>query len=377
MKAVQRRNESMGIALLNAGADPRAVDIHPENSILSSAITNNSLPLIKRLTLALQERGGDVFSPSTSGHILRRAVSTGNADIVGIILDLGADMHELNTAYIFTTHLISAVTNGFAGIVELLLDRGADVLQRGRYGETALSEVARTGRDLGIMRRVVEAVIAAGGDVSARGVERWFTPLHHFAHRGHVEGVEMMLEYGADVGALARGGVTALHSALVRFGQERPKKEEVCRVLIKAMREKSVSVSVPTTGRMRMSSTVKLYGGMSALHVAAALGALDMVTLLIDAGADMNGVDVRGRTPLVAAICYRRIEVCVFLAKKMREMGCDFSITINERFVDFEQRHSSYPRYETLLELAESRNLDILATLFADAIDEKNGWKDI
>ena len=129
----------------------------------------------------------------------------------------------------------------------------------------------------------VRELLMEGADVNAAQGDG-MTALHWAARRGDEEMVTMVLYAGANVSAGTRiGDYTPLH-----FASQSGKVS----ILRKVARRWSADVSVVTTT-----------GGATAMHLAAANGAAEALTLLIDRGGDpnrdgkrmgSNAVDVRG-----------------------------------------------------------------------------------
>lgn len=361
MIAVKRKNEGMGIALLEAGADPTAVNPSlPGRSILQAAILSKSLLLVKRVIQALQEREDDIFAPCTGGRLLHTAIWTGSEEIVRLLLDLGADMHE----FYKTTSLIAAIRQGTPETVNLLLDRGADVTRCDADGESALFAIAKHGCDGPTMWRIVAAMVEEGGDISQCRGERKYTPLHILARRGCAEGVQLLIEHGADVRALASHRATALHVALREEGGG--SNAAVFQLLIAAMKSADMNLASKTTGKLRDRwGNVRVTTGTTALHLAAMRGMLEVVSALVDAGADVLAVDGLGRTPLVVAIVserkYRHEQICEVLMRRMNEVGYDFSRRAKEEAA----------AYKTLLALASAYKMKSLVAAFAEIIAEQ------
>lgn len=120
--------------------------------------------------------------------------------------------------------LVTAARAGNAARVRtLLLDSAADANAANRGGWTALAYSAAQGESEG-----VQALLEAGADVdrSNRDAGKGLTPLTYAARGGHRVTAQLLLEAGADVNA-DRGGMTALkmatsrgHTSMVQLLQE-------------------------------------------------------------------------------------------------------------------------------------------------------------
>ena len=96
------------------------------------------------------------------------------------------------------TPLHNAASGGHKEIVELLIAAGADVSAKGLvfYGErTPLYRAAGQGH-----KGITELLIVEGADLNAK--DEWeYTPLHYAAGEGHKVIVELLIAKGADMNA--------------------------------------------------------------------------------------------------------------------------------------------------------------------------------
>jgi len=148
--------------------------------------------------------------------------------------------------------LFQAATNGNIGKVESLLSQGADVNARDEYGQMPLHLAVVRGR-----QKIVELLISRGANIEGKD-NAGRTPLHYAAGAGGLYGVRdwaqagdpniarLLLDRGANINAVDGEGRTALHYAT-------------------------------------FSSIVRRD--------------MAMVQLLVEKEADLDIVDIRGRTP--------------------------------------------------------------------------------
>ena len=122
-----------------------------------------------------------------------------------------------------------------------------------------------------------------------------FTPLHWAAQRGNRKVLIVLLQHGANSRALDDHGKSPLYWA-VKKGQEK-----IAKILLAV---KSVDIN-----------DTDLWG-MTALHVAARSGQLDIAQDLVKAGAQVNAQDIDGKTPLYWASARNHLDVVQYLLSK-------------------------------------------------------------
>jgi ankyrin repeat protein len=102
------------------------------------------------------------------------------------------------------TALLQASRRQNAEVIACLIEHGADVNAQGKSGDTPLHIWAT----LGTKKEIGELLLSAGADVNAKNKEGK-TPI--FGAAG--PRVLLLLDNGADVNVVARGGISLLHSA--------------------------------------------------------------------------------------------------------------------------------------------------------------------
>lgn len=131
------------------------------------------------------------------------------------------------TTFLGDTALHMAVTSGNSNMVAVLLDAGADVNARGDSKVTPLHAAAFSGN-----AQIAEALLKAHADVNAVGYRHNDTPLHIAALRGHASVVKLLLAHGADAST-----EDMLHKTPLQLAQEN-QKTNVIAVLSSALPSK-------------------------------------------------------------------------------------------------------------------------------------------
>lgn len=159
--------------------------------------------------------------------------------------------------------------------------------------ERAVAEAAADGRT-----DRLQALVAAGADVNARGVDG-MTALHWALLRSSRKGFAWLLEHGADPNVIFTQNGTSATSLAAKQEDDWFLKEVLAH-------GGNVNIRNPLNGR-------------TPLVEAMASGRNGNVRILISAGADMNTFDHLGMTPLAAAAATQKYE----LAYEMLQAGAD------------------------------------------------------
>jgi ankyrin repeat protein len=216
---------------------------------------------------ALDERPDLLNAPDPADDFqnvtpLCHAVSGGNLDAVRLLLDRGAGVRPHSGKL-----LTFAIALGRSDLVACLLDHGADATRVDTLGPLDPGERPIAGLLLGAGKRVSDAMLprACRADVSRNEVHR----------------AAVLLDYGANVNALGREGLSALHYA-VRGGKV---------PLIRLLLDRGADVNAPD--HEGLSPAVHL------AHTRAKLDPVEILNVLASHGADLDGPDHAGKQLLL------------------------------------------------------------------------------
>ncbi|KAK1751120.1 ankyrin repeat-containing domain protein, partial [Echria macrotheca] len=251
------------------------------------------------------------------------AARRGEADIINILLDQGADISRRYDGK--RTILMEACSSGSFPAVKALIDKGVDIGAQTEKGRTALEIAAGTGT-----REIVKLLLSHGAKISENDagqtalslsawvghtetikemIESWkalpttvdknsWTLLHVAASSGHVDVVNYLLGKGLSITARNTEGLTPLlcaaesgKLATVKLLLAHDKKS--CRDL------SAIATNAATAGLPNADVSTERTGPLSALDMpdnygftplmaAAGKGWTDIVRALLSAGADIN-----------------------------------------------------------------------------------------
>lgn len=154
-----------------------------------------------------------------------------------------------------------------SSLAKVLIEKGAAVDETNRKGLTALHCSALCGS-----MEIAEVLVEGGADVNHPSVdEKCWTPLCLAVRNGHADIVKLLVNNGADVNNKMAEGMTALHMVALE-GDSKSNSLNMAKLLL----ENGSAVDM-TSG-----------SGFTPLIVAASRGHVEMVRLLINAGADVN-----------------------------------------------------------------------------------------
>ncbi|XP_014679678.1 PREDICTED: putative ankyrin repeat protein RF_0381 [Priapulus caudatus] len=289
--------------LLEAGADPNVTETENGKTPLMEAAWEGKEAVVQMLL----SHGADANAANSYGETsLHHAARSGQLDIVRLLLEAGADPNVAATD-IRVTPLMWAAWEGAEAVVRMLLSHGADANAANCCGQTSLRHAAHYGQ-LDTMLLLLEA----GADPNVAETENGKTPLMEAARKGKEAVVQMLLSHGADANAADSYGETSLHHA-AHYGQlhimllllEAGADPNVAETqsgktpLMKVMRECEEAAVQMLLSHGANANAADSHGETS-LHHAAYLGQLDIVRLLLEAGADPNVAETEERGSFTA-----------------------------------------------------------------------------
>ena len=280
------------------GAKLLRIDNYPQSSTLLHLVSSEGLHYLvdwileKSITISKMLRAKDGY-----GRIpLHEASVNGHAVIVRRFLALDPQLvHEKDGEG--ATSLHRAADAGQTEVVQILIANGADVFEKDNYGLYAVHRAVASSKVESaeiIFKRMSEIVKAGGGptmylEERREGPES--TLLHYVAGLGYEQGVEWLLQAGAEAMATDRWGDTPLHKAAIGGHTT---------VVIHLLRCVTTSESVD----------VQTSQGHTALHFAAMYGRTRLIkTLLEEFHAYPSIRDFLGFTPLHWAAAGGHVEV--------------------------------------------------------------------
>jgi ankyrin repeat protein len=328
--------------LIRAGADVNAAN-DLRMTPLSLACTNANSALVERLLSA----GANPNTPIATGETpLMTCAGTGNADAVRMLISRGADVNAKETSQ-DQTALMWAAAERHADVVTVMIEHGADLQARTRRGFSALHFAARVG-DL----ESAQLLLAAGTDINIRSQPAAFekpassgagsytggggrvggpsyeatvsagsTPLLVATMRAQVPFALFLLERGADPNA-SDAGMTPLHWAVATWegGEANPvfgftdamsgiPQRQAKLQLVEALLARGANPNAPMTQRPPgfAGGHTDVIGATPFL-LASAAADIDMLRLLLAAGADPKVPTKSNMTAIAAATGVNRVQ---------------------------------------------------------------------
>ena len=196
---------------------------------------------------------------------LTHAAFNGDLDRVRSLVESGADVNAADE------HGAGTLLTFHPGVTAYLLSKGADPnIQTNEFGVSVLAGLCYVNQV-----ECVKVLCQHGADPNRGRTESLETPLHHgLAGAGETELIQLLIDHGADVNAKTEPGVSSFNF----FGE------------------------TPTRGE-------------TPLHRAAAYASIEVVELLLRAGADRAICDVNGDSPHRWAGWHRRPKELVELLR--------------------------------------------------------------
>ena len=301
--------------LLRAGADANLANDF-RMTPLSEACTNASALLVR---LLLKSGANPNTAIATGETPLMTCAKTGNADAVRMLIEYGAAVNVKEPSQ-NQTALMWAAAERHPDMVKALIESHADLQAHTKQGFTPLHFAARVG-DL----ESVKLLLAAGVDVNLQtqssepegprsGGGSGYTPLLVAAMRAQVETALYLLDHGADPN-ISASGMTPLHWASTSwegfasnpvYGFQDPMsgipdRQSKLR-LVKALLAHGANVNARMTKRQPSFATGYTDSvGATPFLLAASVDDVDMMRILLAAGADPKIATATNATAIMAA----------------------------------------------------------------------------
>jgi ankyrin repeat protein len=269
-----------------AAANPSDLRMHSIKAALRGG-QNDTLRRLVEDSFVTQLTDKDGATP------LLLAALFGNTEAVKLLLDAGADPRA--TTNDGASALMWGARNG--EIVDRLIDRGADVNAKSKVGRTPLIIAASYANNLDAVR----ALLAAGADVNAKD-DSGTTPLVAAAVTRDLGLLQALLEAGADLHAGNKNRFSGLPLVAAAESNDLP----AVRLLLK----RGAGESRDALNRSLIAACIH--------------GSIELATVLLDAGADVNAYVTAGSTPEtpLAAAVYSEYQ-SASLVELLLERGAD------------------------------------------------------
>lgn len=259
----------------------RTLKLAPPILALHLAAAQGRRGIVRRLLV----QGMDVNARDDSGRTaLHVAARAGRREVAQLLLAKGADLTALDQDSMTALHL--AAFHGHRDLVDLLLASGADPLQMGgRYFRRTPLTLASSGGHVDVARRLLARSVGSGAPLS------YGPALNAAAQEGHLSMVRLLLDNGANPKA-EPGTWTPLH-AVARWGDHG--------AVAETLLAKGADANAIYIGGTSDSETV--------LHIAAEWGRLEVVKVLLAAGADVSMRTKSGKTALYLSAAHGHRDV--------------------------------------------------------------------
>ncbi|HEX5107208.1 MAG TPA: ankyrin repeat domain-containing protein [Vicinamibacterales bacterium] len=302
--AVRSDDLEMVRLLLSAGATARAGNRYGVTPLQVAAVNGNA-PVIELLL----KSGADPNAVLPEGEtVLMTAARTGRVDALKVLLDAGADV-SARERWFGETPLIWAAAENHADAVRLLVERGADVnsrsalqkIEKRRAGQSILPLGSWTPLMYAARENAIEAgraLVSAHADLNLVDPDG-ATALVIAIINANYEFAALLLEAGADPNVVDKdAGMGPLYAAVdmhrlaVGHGRPNPRPTgaldaaDIVRILLARKADPNARLKAPIMQRQHTAGDASLGAGATPFMRAAKSGDVEVLKLLLAAGAD-------------------------------------------------------------------------------------------
>ncbi|KAK3689160.1 ankyrin repeat-containing domain protein [Podospora appendiculata] len=253
-------------------------------------------------------------------------------EIMCMLILAGADAGP-RSASEMTPFSLAIHDGASARVIRLMCDNGADVNAKdpsSEHGTTPLQRAILTDSP----DDVLLALVASGAEIDKRDATG-YTALMDAVHRQRVETARKLLDYGADPNIDESNGWSPLQFALGHGTNANP---EMVQLLCDRDASLTHLYKLPVTNNLSDVARCLLeskanpnvicnrncQSPFNAIHLAAEIGNIDRLRLLLEHGAEINSVDPRKNTPLRIAIGNSHTDAAALLIESGADLGSEF-----------------------------------------------------
>lgn len=238
------------------------------------------------------------------------------------------------------TPLIAALLKQNDEMIDLLLESGASINFPDKDGSIPLAiEMTIRGNDT----QMTNKLIKLGSQIDTPN-NRGVTPLMEASVNGNLEKAKILINHGANVNQQARGGSTALISASCARWR---KTVELCALLIKHDAKVNHQTNYGVTALLHASDTQNL----------------ELVTMLLEKGAETNFQNKKGETVLILLLGPEALDRYESFKRSKPWVMFDYIKTKFPRSNTVERPKELSPLYESIKDL--NQNLDQKISIFS------------
>ena len=317
--AVRNDDAEMVDMLIKAGANAKAAN-RDGATPLYEACTNGSASMVQKLLKAGAEANGKVLLNGETPLMI--CTRTGAIEAMKVLIDAGADVNAKETLR-ETSALMWAAEQNHADAIRLLASKGADVNVQGKkfapkkqYGANGAEQ---SGKFVGGLTALVisarddsfeaaKALIELKADVDKTSGDE-SSPVLVAVQNGHYRIADLLVAAGADLNKQNDRGWSPLYLAVkhrtVETGTIPVPNIDQAMPFVKVLLAKGVNVNVRSKAnteiRNGQRATWLAEDGATPFLRAALCGDIEIMKMLLSAGADPNIATTDGTTPLMAA----------------------------------------------------------------------------
>ena len=268
-QAVKEKNLKAVQILVNLGVDVNQTDAMGISALMHAAWTGKG-----DIAKILIENGAEIDAQNKMGYTpLMIATLQSNIEVAKMLLEKNADVKKTNLEG--ETPLLIAVKNNELDIVSKLIDAQSNVQHQNNYGMDALMLASLLG-----YKEMALLLLDKGAHLKNTDKEG-NTALMMASAKGYLDIVRLLVERGADLSFKNKKGLKAVEVA-AEYSQT-----DVVHYFIDVMGEEALDPKYKKLPKRFLNAVVS--------------GDIDIVKEMMETGIDINAVDSKGVTPLMAA----------------------------------------------------------------------------